>query len=104
MMPLGLFLEPVDITQVSDYLDVISDPIDLATIEEHLADNKYRTFADVKSEINRMLENCRTYNGTGIYVKTADTLQRALDSESRKLEEALARFHAIYDAQHDLLS
>jgi histone acetyltransferase len=47
------FLEPVDTKDVPDYLDVITKPIDLATIEKRIrSDNHYRTkemfFADIQ--------------------------------------------------------
>mmetsp|Transcript_13333 Transcript_13333/g.40338 ORF Transcript_13333/g.40338 Transcript_13333/m.40338 type:complete len:374 (+) Transcript_13333:120-1241(+) len=98
------FLEPVDTTEVSDYLDVIKDPIDLKTIDDALAAGRgFVSFAHTKHELLRMLQNCRTYNVTGIYVKTADALEKLVLNEARKLEDDLARFVAAYDAEHDLL-
>mmetsp|Transcript_11534 Transcript_11534/g.37899 ORF Transcript_11534/g.37899 Transcript_11534/m.37899 type:complete len:397 (-) Transcript_11534:2398-3588(-) len=98
------FLEPVDVEEVTDYLDVIKDPVDLKTIEDRLkAGDTYTSFTQVKADVLRMLQNCRTYNVSGIYVKTADTLEKAVLAEARKLEDSLVRFIADYDAKHDLL-
>ncbi|KAJ8599721.1 hypothetical protein CTAYLR_004762 [Chrysophaeum taylorii] len=86
------FLEPVDVVDVPDYLDVISDPIDLKTIHDHLkSTSRYRHFTHLKADILRMLDNCRKYNVSGLYVKTADTLEKYVLNEARKLEEHLAR-------------
>jgi len=99
------FLEPVDTTEVTDYLDVIKDPTDLKTIDERTfaAGGRFVSFAHTKHELLRMLQNCRTYNVSGIYVKTADALEKLVLNEARKLEDSLARFVAAYDAEHDLL-
>ena len=115
------FLEPVDTTQVTDYLDVIHDPIDLKTMDDRLklgasspapttnghqktnGDRAYHSFAHVKNDLLRMLQNCRTYNVDGIYVKTANALEKTVLAEARQLEDSLARFIANYDDKHDLL-
>lgn len=100
------FLEPVDTKDVPDYLDVITKPIDLSTIEKRIrSDNHYRTkemfFADVQlvsytidscfgySQLCcshacffQMAENCKTYNDDGsMYVQCAKKLEKFLNDK-----------------------
>ena len=85
------FDEPVDTVLVSDYLDVVTNPTDLRTIEERQAARQFPNFASLKAELLRMLANCRDYNGTGIYVRTADSLEKFLLAECRSLWEDARR-------------
>lgn len=53
------FLEPVDLKEVPDYLNVVTKPVDLAIVEKRIrSDNHYRTkemfFADI--QLVRLLE------------------------------------------------
>ena len=82
------FLEPVDTVEVDDYLDKIADPIDLRTMETKLDDGTYEHFRELKADLMRMFDNCRAYNKTGLYVKTADTLERHVKKECIRLDAA----------------
>ena len=57
------FLTPVDVSSVPDYANIITDPIDLSTIEKRLDNGTYyRTKYIFCADLIRMCENCRTYN------------------------------------------
>lgn len=59
------FLEPVDGTVVTNYYSHVEDPIDLQTMERKLDAGFYLTQEMFHSDIIRMIENCKTYNGQG---------------------------------------
>jgi hypothetical protein len=82
------FLEPVDTVEVDDYLDKIADPIDLRTMETKLDDGTYEHFRELKADLMRMFDNCRAYNGTGIFVKTAEALEKHVRHEIIRLDQA----------------
>lgn len=82
------FLEPVDTTEVDDYLDKIKEPIDLSTMETKLRERKYAHFRDLKADLMKMFDNCRLYNETGIFVKTADALEKHVRHEVIRLDQA----------------
>ncbi|GAX27816.1 histone acetyltransferase [Fistulifera solaris] len=77
------FLEPVDTKDVPDYLDVITKPIDLATIEKRIrSDNHYRTKEMFFADIQLMADNCKTYNDDGsMYVQCAKKLEKFLNDK-----------------------
>ena len=56
------FLEPVDTTQIKDYLEKIKRPMDLGTIKNALLNNKYHKIEDWKSDIKQVWKNAKEYN------------------------------------------
>lgn len=42
-----------------------------------------------------MFDNCRAYNGTGLYVKTADALERHVKKECHRLDRPRARVRLL---------
>lgn len=57
------FREPVDTTEVTDYLNVIKDPIDLSTIEKRIRKGDwYKSKEMLHVDMLRMVKNCQTYN------------------------------------------
>jgi histone acetyltransferase len=65
------FLEPVDTSEVPDYLDVVSDPIDLSLIERRIKEGQseagsgggyYRNREMLLADLMRMCRNCKKYN------------------------------------------
>jgi len=56
------FHAPVDVTEVPDYSDVISDPIDLSAMEERLDSGFYKTKQMFLADLERMCANCMKYN------------------------------------------
>ena len=84
------FLEPVNTVEVADYLTIVKDPIDLATMDDKLQKKKYKYFSHLRADLMRMFQNCRKYNGTGVYVKAANDLERHVRKEIIRLDAARA--------------
>jgi len=74
------FRDPVDTDEVADYLDVISDPIDLKTMERRIRRGDwYKSKQMLHVDMVRMVENCKTYNDRGnSYYDHAVSLEKFL--------------------------
>eukprot|EP00028_Trichosphaerium_sp_Am-I-7-wt_P002489 CAMPEP_0168525248 /NCGR_PEP_ID=MMETSP0405-20121227/11180_1 /TAXON_ID=498012 /ORGANISM="Trichosphaerium sp, Strain Am-I-7 wt" /LENGTH=102 /DNA_ID=CAMNT_0008547705 /DNA_START=547 /DNA_END=852 /DNA_ORIENTATION=+ len=59
------FREPVDTSAVTDYLKVISDPMDLATIKQRVQQGFYITEEMLFSDLQRVCDNCKKFNPEG---------------------------------------
>jgi N-acetylglutamate synthase-like GNAT family acetyltransferase len=57
------FTDPVDPNEVPDYYDVFKNPIDLTTIGKRLDDGFYITKEIFRADLQRMIDNCKFYNG-----------------------------------------
>eukprot|EP00644_Phytophthora_capsici_P013699 jgi/Phyca11/549691/estExt2_Genewise1Plus.C_PHYCAscaffold_330257 len=56
------FHEPVDTTVVVDYLEHIKDPVDLQLISKRIDSGVYISKSALKADLERMCDNCTTYN------------------------------------------
>ncbi|CAG8762686.1 17177_t:CDS:2, partial [Acaulospora morrowiae] len=61
------FYEPVDAEKlgVPDYYKIISNPMDLTTINSKLENDQYTSAEEFEADIRLMFQNCYTYNGVG---------------------------------------
>ncbi|KAM4562563.1 bromodomain and PHD finger-containing protein 3 [Odontesthes bonariensis] len=57
-----IFALPVDIKEVPDYLEFISQPMDFSAMRSKLESHTYRSVADVEADFNLMVSNCLLYN------------------------------------------
>ncbi|XP_071772756.2 bromodomain and PHD finger-containing protein 3 [Centroberyx gerrardi] len=57
-----IFAEPVNIKEVPDYLEFISQPMDFTTMRSKLEAHAYRSLADLEVDFNLMVANCLLYN------------------------------------------
>ncbi|KAM8754960.1 bromodomain and PHD finger-containing protein 3 isoform 3-T3 [Acanthopagrus schlegelii] len=57
-----IFAEPVNIKEVPDYLEFISQPMDFSTMLTKLESHAYRSVADLEADFNLMVSNCLLYN------------------------------------------
>ncbi|XP_060773730.1 ATPase family AAA domain-containing protein 2B isoform X3 [Neoarius graeffei] len=57
-----IFSKPVDIEEVSDYLEVIREPMDLSTIMTKIDTHKYTTAKDFLKDIDLICSNALEYN------------------------------------------
>ncbi|ETV74781.1 hypothetical protein, variant 1 [Aphanomyces astaci] len=71
------FHEPVDVTVVTDYLEIIQCPIDLSAIQKKIDENAYATKAAFKDDLVLMCENSIAYNSpdTNYYKAAKDLLE-----------------------------
>jgi hypothetical protein len=80
------FEEPVDTNVVTDYLTVVSDPIDLSAIAARLESGFYRTKDIFIADFRRMCDNCRKYNPKDtVYFQCADAIEKAFNLELKRL-------------------
>ncbi|KAG0417945.1 SWR1 complex bromodomain subunit bdf1, partial [Dictyocoela roeselum] len=60
-----VFMEPVDVNLIPEYLDVIKKPTDLSTICKKVESRAYQRREDFVAELKLMIENCLTFNAKG---------------------------------------
>ncbi len=62
----GNFHAPVDPIKwgISDYFDVVKNPMDLGTVRKKLTNNVYMCLNEFISDMSTIFENCLLYNGT----------------------------------------
>ncbi|KAM0789563.1 histone acetyltransferase [Microbotryomycetes sp. NB124-2] len=76
------FANPVNAAEVTDYYDVIKQPMDLATMENKLEANTYNNLAEFITDAKLIFSNCRQYNDSGSnYVKNANKLEAYLNEQ-----------------------
>lgn len=56
------FMQPVDTKTVTDYLDLVKEPMDLSTVESRLFSGKYSSAYEFSSDIRKIWSNAFTYN------------------------------------------
>ncbi|KAJ1569054.1 nuA3 HAT complex component nto1 [Cladochytrium tenue] len=57
-----LFAEPVDTTEVTDYLDYVTKPMDFQTMTKKLENNEYLSLDDLHADVELICANASTYN------------------------------------------
>ncbi|KAG0441576.1 SWR1 complex bromodomain subunit bdf1 [Dictyocoela muelleri] len=60
-----VFMEPVDVNLVPEYLDVIKNPTDLCTISANVENKIYQRREDFVDDLKTMVQNCLTFNAKG---------------------------------------
>jgi len=68
-----IFHEPVNLTQVPTYLDVIKQPMDFKTMQNKINKIKYETLSQFESDFDLIINNCLEFNPLkiSIYNKAA---------------------------------
>ncbi|KAJ1461508.1 hypothetical protein M885DRAFT_507551 [Pelagophyceae sp. CCMP2097] len=61
----AIFQEAVDPALVSDYLDVISRPMDFGLMRRKLVADEYSSLASLERDFDQVWRNCTTYNPPG---------------------------------------
>ncbi|KAF7790346.1 hypothetical protein EIP86_001301 [Pleurotus ostreatoroseus] len=81
------FLQPVNVEEVQDYLDVVKQPMDFHTMEHKLDHNQYPNLDTFLTDAQLVFDNCRTYNAEGsLYHKNATKLERYLKEQVASLK------------------
>ncbi|XP_046465542.1 bromodomain-containing protein homolog [Neodiprion pinetum] len=57
-----VFGQPVDTDQVTDYLEIVSHPMDLSTMQAKLEKQEYDSIGAFEADFNLMVSNCLAYN------------------------------------------
>ncbi|GAA5901983.1 hypothetical protein JCM6882_000159 [Rhodosporidiobolus microsporus] len=83
------FANPVNAEEVTDYYNVIKEPMDLATMETKLEANSYETLEKFLYDAKLIFSNCRQYNDNqSNYVKNANKLESYLDNQVKVYVDA----------------
>lgn len=86
------FLEPVCVNDVQDYYTVIKNPMDLQTMQHKIETDQYRTFEEMDSDVQLIINNCYTYNPPGSqYAKCAKSLDDFYQDKVQWCRKALSR-------------
>ncbi|XP_070797563.1 bromodomain and PHD finger-containing protein 3 [Pituophis catenifer annectens] len=60
--PAQIFADPVNLSEVPDYLEFISKPMDFSTMRKKLESHQYQTLDEFEEDFNLILANCMRYN------------------------------------------
>ncbi|XP_008590146.1 PREDICTED: bromodomain and PHD finger-containing protein 3 isoform X3 [Galeopterus variegatus] len=60
--PAHIFAEPVNLSEVPDYLEFISKPMDFSTMRRKLESHLYRNLEEFEEDFNLIVTNCMKYN------------------------------------------
>jgi histone acetyltransferase len=75
------FRTPVDTREVSDYLKIIKEPIDLSTMEKKAQKGYYESKKMLLLDMMKMVNNCKTFNDSSTtYYECAISLENYLSS------------------------
>ncbi|KAK0131879.1 Bromodomain and PHD finger-containing protein 3 [Merluccius polli] len=86
-----IFSQPVNLAEVPDYPEFISQPMDLSTMRAKLEAHAYRSVADLECDFDLMVSNCLKYN-------SKDTMFHKAALQLREVGGAVLR-HAHRQAQ-----
>ncbi|XP_024118184.1 bromodomain and PHD finger-containing protein 3-like, partial [Oryzias melastigma] len=86
-----IFSQPVNLSEVPDYLEFISQPMDLSTMRTKLEGHAYCSVADLEKDFNLMISNCLKYN-------SKDTMFHKAALQLREVGGAILR-HAHRQSQ-----
>ncbi|KAI9143843.1 Bromodomain-containing protein [Paraphysoderma sedebokerense] len=90
------FLVPVDPVKLNipDYPLVITQPMDLSTIEKKLQNNEYNNADAFTADFLLMFNNTRKYNGSeSVFAKMAGNLEKSLVNQMKKLPVSTSLCH-----------
>ncbi|XP_060788356.1 bromodomain and PHD finger-containing protein 3 isoform X1 [Neoarius graeffei] len=71
-----IFAQPVNLKEVPDYLEFVSQPMDFSTMRSKLEAHQYRTLSDLEVDFNLIISNCLLYNAKDtVFYKAAVRLR-----------------------------
>ncbi|KAK6059925.1 Bromodomain protein [Cooperia oncophora] len=91
----------VNAKKVKDYYDIIKNPMDLQKIKSKIADNKYELRQEFLSDVKRMLDNSRLYNGDNHVI--TDAAKKMFELASKRLVEKEQQLMKLEKAINPLL-
>ncbi|XP_075525988.1 bromodomain-containing protein 140 isoform X3 [Dermacentor variabilis] len=70
--PTDIFAQPVNLSEVPDYLNYIKKPMDFWTMEQKLKQHEYSNLEEFEADFHLIVDNCTTYNSRDtLYYKAA---------------------------------
>eukprot|EP01117_Protostelium_nocturnum_P011674 TRINITY_DN4249_c0_g1_i2.p1 TRINITY_DN4249_c0_g1~~TRINITY_DN4249_c0_g1_i2.p1 ORF type:complete len:232 (+),score=96.99 TRINITY_DN4249_c0_g1_i2:148-843(+) len=94
------FLTRVRKSDAPDYYDIISNPMDLATMTKKLNKCEYSSKAEFQEDLRLIFSNCRTYNTdptAKIYLQHAD----AMEKKARELMKSVKNISGDEEVAED---
>ncbi|KAL4261086.1 Bromo domain-containing protein [Pleurotus pulmonarius] len=92
----AFFLQPVDVSKVPGYLEMISHPMDLGTISTKVQKGRYRSLDDFSADIKLVTSNAMRFNPPGTIYHT-----EAQRIESWALEHIEKATHLVLQHETD---
>jgi Bromodomain len=81
------FIRPLRREDVADYYGVIKQPMDLGTMEAKLEGDIYATPEGFIRDAKLVFDNCRKYNETTPYAKSANRLEKYMWQQVKAIPE-----------------
>lgn len=82
------FQRPVSQDEVPDYYNVITEPMDLETMEKRLEQDHYGSPEDFVRDAKLIFTNCRRYNNESTsYWKNANKLEKFMNQKLKEIPE-----------------
>ncbi|CRG94562.1 bromodomain protein, putative [Plasmodium gallinaceum] len=100
-----VFLYPVNVELVPDYLNVIKEPMDFTTMKQKIQNFKYNDFNDFEKDVYLIINNCYTYNDKStIYHRIAENLENYYKKISIKMHKKFMNIHFLYHKDKNILN
>ncbi len=82
------FHYPVNKEMVTDYYEIIKEPMDLQTLESNLELGNYKSKKAFEKDLSKIFENAKTYNKPStFYYKSAKELEQMIISDLKNLSD-----------------
>ncbi|VWU51739.1 bromodomain protein, putative [Hepatocystis sp. ex Piliocolobus tephrosceles] len=92
-----IFLYPVNVQYVPDYLNIIKEPMDFTTMKHKIQSFKYKTFQAFEDDFFLIINNCYMYNNENtIYHKIAETVENYYNKICFKIKKKYMNIHLFY--------
>ncbi|SBS89083.1 bromodomain protein, putative, partial [Plasmodium malariae] len=92
-----IFLYPVNVQYVPDYLNIIKEPMDFTTMKQKIQNFKYNSFQQFENDFFLIINNCYTYNDRStIYHKIAENVENYYNKISIKMHRKYLNIHLLY--------
>ncbi|CAA9989784.1 bromodomain containing protein, putative [Plasmodium knowlesi strain H] len=95
-----IFLYPVNVQFVPDYLNIIKEPMDFTTMKQKIQNYKYRDFQEFEKDAFLIINNCYTYNDKStIYHRMAENLETYYKKITPKIYRKYLNIHLLYHSE-----
>jgi bromodomain and PHD finger-containing protein 1 len=86
-----VFLEPVDLTEVPDYSQVVHHPMDLSTMRNKVDSFQYATLQQFRTDFELMIDNCLSYGSKdSVFHQSALKMKQLAENLFQQAEREIA--------------
>lgn len=97
-----IFTEPVDIEEVPDYNEVVTNPMDLGTMRNKLREGQYQSLDDMENDFQLMIQNCLAYNNKDtIFYRAGVRMRDQCSPLFKSVRKELIRSGIVEEPQSD---